>query len=67
MDAYRTSFFIYAIYPFILGYVISVFNKMSIFVDRMFPMSDSLYMMTFNYLASPLCCVFLCNAIYWFL
>lgn len=63
----RTSFFIYALHPFILGYVISAFNKISILGDRIFPMSDSWYMMTFNYLASPLCCVLLCIAIYWFL
>ena len=63
----KTSFFIYALHPFILGYVISAFNKMSILGDRIFPMSDSWYMMTFNYLASPFVCILLCIAIYWFL
>lgn len=63
----RTSFFIYALHPFILSYVISAFNKMSIIGDRIFPMSDSWYMMTFNYLASPFVCILLCIAIYWFL
>lgn len=60
-------FFIYALHPFILGYVISAFNKISIIGDKVFSMSDCWYMMTFNYLASPLCCVLLCIAIYWFL
>ena len=63
----RTSFFIYALHPFILSYVISAFNKMSIIGDKVFPMSDSWYMMTFNYLASPFVCILLCIAIYWFL
>lgn len=63
----RTSFFIYALHPFILGYVISAFNKMAILVDKVTAVSDSWYVMTFNYLASPFCCVFLCIAIYWFL
>ena len=63
----RTSFFIYALHPFILYYVISAFNKISIIGDKVFFMSDSWYMMTFNYLASPLCCVLLCISIYWFL
>lgn len=63
----RTSFFIYALHPFILGYVISSFHKLSIIGDKVFPMSDSWYMMTFNYLASPLACILLCIAIYWFL
>lgn len=63
----RTSFFIYALHPFILGHVISAFNKMAVLADKITPVSDSWYMMTFNYLASPLCCVLLCIAIYWFL
>lgn len=63
----RTSFFIYALHPFILGYVISAFNKMSIIGDKVFSMSDSCYMMTFNYLASPFVCILLCIIIYWFL
>lgn len=63
----RTSFFIYALHPFILGYVISAFNKMAFFADKVIPVSDSWYLMTFNYLASPFACVFLCIAIYWFM
>ena len=58
---------LYALHPFILGYVISAFNKISILGDRIFPMSDSWYMMTFNYLASPIVCILLCIAIYCFL
>lgn len=63
----RTSFFIYALHPFILGYVISAFNKMSIIGDKVFSMSDTWYMMTFNYLATPFVCILLCIVIYWFL
>lgn len=63
----RTSFFIYALHPFILGYVISAFNKMAFFADKVTPVSDSWYVMSFNYLASPFCCVLLCIAIYWLL
>ena len=63
----RTSFFIYALHPFILSYVISAFNKMSIIGDKVFSMSDSWYILTFNYLASPFVCILLCIAIYWLL
>lgn len=63
----RTSFFIYALHPFILGYVISAFNKMALLADQVIPVSESWYVMTFNYLASPFVCVFLCIIIYWFL
>ena len=63
----RTSFFIYALHPFILGYVISAFNKMAFFADQVTPVSDSWYVMSFNYLASPFCCVLLCIAVYWLL
>lgn len=63
----RTSFFIYALHPFILGYVISALNRIAHLVDKVTPVCDSWYVMTFNYLASPLICVFLCIAIYWFL
>lgn len=63
----RTSFFIYALHPFILGYVISAFNKMTILVDKITPVSNSWYVMTFNYLAPPFVCVLLCVAFYWFL
>lgn len=61
----RTSFFIYALHPFILGYVISAFNKMAVLADKITPVSDSWYVMTFNYLASPLVSVLLCVAIYY--
>lgn len=63
----RTSFFIYAFHPFILYYVITAFSKLTILADKVTPVSDSWYVMTFNYLASPFCCVLLCIAIYWFL
>lgn len=63
----RTSFFIYAFHPFILYYVITAFSKLAILADKVTPVSDSWYVMTFNYLASPFCCVLLCIAIYWFL
>ena len=63
----KASFFIYALHPFILGYVISAFNKMEILVDKVTPVSDSWYLMTFNYLASPFVCILLCIVIYWFL
>lgn len=63
----RTSFFIYALHPFILCYVITVFSKLAILADKVTPVSDSWYVMTFNYLASPLVCVLFCIAIYWFL
>ena len=63
----RTSLFIYAFHPFILGHVISTFSKIPIIGDKVFSMSDSWYMMTFNYLASPFVCILLCIATYWFL
>lgn len=63
----RTSFFIYALHPFILYYVISAFNKLSGIGAKVFSMTDSWYMMTFNYLASPFVCILLCITIYWFL
>ena len=63
----RTSFFIYALHPFILGYVISAFNKMAILADKVTTVNDSWIVMTFNYMASPLACVLLCVAFYWFL
>lgn len=63
----RTSFFIYALHPFILGYVISAFNKLALLVDKITPVSDSWYVMTFNYLESPLCSVLLCIFFYCFL
>ncbi len=63
----RTSFFIYAFHPFILGFVLSAFNNIALLVDKVIPVSDIWYVMTFNYLASPLCCVFLCIVVYCFL
>lgn len=53
----RTSFFIYALHPFILGYIISAVNKVM-------PMGDTWYVMTFNYLFAPLLCVGICIGIY---
>ena len=54
----KTSFFIYALHTFILGYIISMIKKVM-------PMLDTWYMMTFIYLTAPLLCVALCIGIYW--
>lgn len=56
----RTSFFIYALHPFILYNIISIINKVM-------PMRDTWYVMTFNYLSAPLFCVGICIGIYWML
>lgn len=56
----RTSFFIYALHPFILYNIISIINKVM-------PMRDTWYVMTFNYLSAPLLCVGICIGIYWML
>lgn len=53
----RTSFFIYALHPFILYYVIAAVNKIM-------PMGDTWYVMTFSYLSAPLLCVGICIGIY---
>lgn len=53
-----TSFFIYALHPFILGYVIAIINKVA-------PMGDAWYMQTFCYLTAPLACVMVCVGVYW--
>ena len=53
-----TSFFIYALHPFILGYVIAIINKVA-------PMGDTWYMQTFCYLTAPLACVIVCVGVYW--
>ena len=53
-----TSFFIYALHPFILGYVIALINKVA-------PMGDAWYMQTFCYLTAPLACVIVCIGVYW--
>lgn len=53
----RTSFFIYALHPFILYNIISIINKVM-------PMRDTWYVMTFNYLSAPLLCVGICIGIY---
>lgn len=53
-----TSFFIYALHPFILGDVIAIINKVA-------PMSDAWYMQTFCYLTAPLACVMVCVGVYW--
>ena len=49
----RTSFFIYAFHPFILHYVIAIINKVV-------PLGETWYVMTFCYIASPLVCVVIC-------
>lgn len=54
----RTSFFIYALHPFILYNIISIINKVM-------PMRATWYVMTFNYLSAPLLCVGICIGIYW--
>lgn len=56
----RTSFFIYALHPFILYHVIAAVNKVM-------TMGDTWYVMTFNYLSAPLICVGICIGIYWML
>lgn len=56
----RTSFFIYALHPFILGYIISAVNKVM-------PMGDTWYVMIFKYFSAPLVCVGICIGIYWML
>lgn len=53
----RTSFFIYALHPFILGLIISIINKVM-------PMGDTWYVMILNYLSAPLVCVGICIGIY---
>lgn len=53
-----TSFFIYALHPFILGYVIAIINKVA-------PMGNAWYMQTFCYLTAPLACVMVCMGVYW--
>ena len=52
-----TSFFVYAMHPFILGHVISL-------VSKVMPMGEAWYMMTINYLISPLACVMICVGVY---
>lgn len=56
----RTSFFIYALHPFILYHVIAAVNKVM-------PIGKIWYVMTFNYLSAPLLCVGICIGIYWML
>lgn len=58
MKLARTSFFIYALHPFILGYVITILNKV-------IPQGNTWYVMTLNYLSAPLICVGICIVIYW--
>ena len=53
----NTSFFIYALHPFILGYIISIIN-------RVMPMGDAWYVMTLVYLVSPFVCVYVCVLLY---
>lgn len=52
-----TSFFIYALHPFILGSLRKIITKLT-------PMSDMWYMQCVDYLAIPLVCVALCIAVY---
>ncbi len=52
-----TSFFIYALHPFILGSLRKIIIKLT-------PMSDMWYMQCVDYLAIPLVCVALCIAVY---
>lgn len=54
----KVSFFIYALHPFILGYVGSIINKIM-------PMPDTWFVKTFNYLSVPLVCVAICIIIYY--
>ena len=53
----NTSFFIYALHPFILGYIISIINKVM-------SMGDAWYAKTLGYLVSPLLCVYVCVLLY---
>ena len=53
-----TSFFIYALHPFLLFHVIAIINKVA-------PMGDAWYMQTFCYLTAPLACVIVCIGVYW--
>lgn len=55
----KTSFFIYALHPIILGYIMRIFHKV-------LPM-DSWYVLTFNYLMAPLACVGVCVTVYYLL
>ena len=52
-----TSFFVYALHPFILGYVTAIINKVM-------PLPDAWYMQTFCYLLAPLACVMICVGVY---
>lgn len=54
----ETSFFIYALHPFILYHMIALINKVV-------PMGDTWYMQTFCYLTAPLACVMVCVGVYW--
>ena len=52
-----TSFFVYALHPFVLGHVTAVINKVA-------PMGDAWYMQIFCYLVAPLACVAVCVGVY---
>ena len=56
----KTSFFIYALHPFILGNIISL-------LDNIMPLRDSWYMKLFNYCTAPLLCISICLSVYWIL
>ena len=53
----KTSFFIYALHPFVLGHVISIITKVM-------PMGNTWYMMTISYLTAPLACVAICVSVF---
>lgn len=55
----KTAFFIYALHFFILGHVVSIFNKLM-------PIGNTWYMMTISYLTAPLVCVIICIGVYRF-
>lgn len=55
----KTSFFIYAFHFFVLGHVIS-------FINNLMPMGNTWYMMTINYIVSPIVCVIICIGVYHF-
>ena len=55
----KTSFFIYALHPIILGYIVRILHKV-------LPM-DNWYVLTFNYLMAPLVCVGVCVRGYYLL
>lgn len=55
----KTSFFIYALHPFVLGHVISIITKVM-------PMGNTWYMMIISYLTAPLACVAICVSVFFY-